>query len=79
MVFEPDRHTGNQIIDSDTKTIYMIDFGQLEKFNMSNMRQDDRLTVAQFMQAFGEQNTDGLLRSGLKMADLDFAILKTLI
>lgn len=69
--FEPDRHTGNQIIDSDTKTIYMIDFGQLEKFNMSNMRQDDRLTVAQFMQAFGEQNTDGLLRSGLKMADLD--------
>lgn len=56
--FEPDRHTGNFIINLETKTIHFIDFGQFENFEKYNspFKYDPRLVLAQFIRAISNMN-----------------------
>ena len=67
---DADRHARNQRINTATKTISFIDFGQAVNFTTSALpwRSDDRYVLAQFMRALAQRNVTGLIESGLLMA-----------
>lgn len=59
--FDADRHKGNWLIDVEHKTIYALDFGQLETFDAKNpFLYDPRLTVVQFLQAVEAKEVDAI-------------------
>jgi predicted unusual protein kinase regulating ubiquinone biosynthesis (AarF/ABC1/UbiB family) len=68
--FDPDRHQGNWRFDPETKTIYPLDFGQLEKFTKekSKFTPDDRFTVARTLQAIQEKDASSLSELAMQMA-----------
>ncbi|MFA5140866.1 MAG: AarF/UbiB family protein [Elusimicrobiota bacterium] len=66
--FDADRHKGNWLIDPETKTIYAIDFGQLEDFQPKGWFQEDpRLVLAEFLRAVQAHDVDGIIRQARLM------------
>ncbi len=61
--FDPDRHSGNIIIDAENKVIHFIDFGQLENFMKSSnpIKYDPRLVLAQFLVALSDLNAKNIV------------------
>lgn len=61
--FDPDRHTGNILVDTENKVINFIDFGQLEDFMKSPnpMKYDPRLVLAQFFVSLKEYNVKNIV------------------
>jgi predicted unusual protein kinase regulating ubiquinone biosynthesis (AarF/ABC1/UbiB family) len=67
--FDADRHRGNWLFDPETKTIYFIDFGQLEIFESRGaFANDDRLKIARFIQALGEGKARDLMTAALELS-----------
>lgn len=56
--FDPDRHSGNFLVDPDNKTIYFLDPGQLENFDKSSnpFKYDPRLVIGKFIKSLVEFN-----------------------
>jgi hypothetical protein len=68
--FDPDRHTGNILIDLATKTIYFLDFGQFENFakSINPFKMDPRLVIGKFIHALSELDTEGVIHYARLMA-----------
>jgi predicted unusual protein kinase regulating ubiquinone biosynthesis (AarF/ABC1/UbiB family) len=61
--FDPDRHTGNFLIDAESKTIFFLDFGQYENFSKSAnpFKVDPRLVIGQFIKSLSDLDSNGVI------------------
>jgi predicted unusual protein kinase regulating ubiquinone biosynthesis (AarF/ABC1/UbiB family) len=68
--FDPDRHTGNFLLDEETKTIHFLDFGQFEDFSKSSnpFKADPRLVIGQFIKSLSEMDAHAVIHYGRLMA-----------
>lgn len=68
--FNPDSHGGNILVDDKKKIISIIDLGQAEEYvKTGTFSQDDRLIVAQFLEAYSNENAEKLVTAMEKMSD----------
>ncbi|OFZ47527.1 MAG: hypothetical protein A2417_02585 [Bdellovibrionales bacterium RIFOXYC1_FULL_37_79] len=79
--FDPDRHSGNFLVNPKTKTIYPIDFGQSQKFAPNNIFKlaDERFIFVQFLRHLKDGNIEEVLKHYNKMADKKIDINQSLI
>jgi predicted unusual protein kinase regulating ubiquinone biosynthesis (AarF/ABC1/UbiB family) len=66
---DADRHIRNQLIDVDTKTLHLIDFGQGEKLVTGHFWQnDDRTHLIDLLASIQEKNSKLLVETAVKMS-----------
>lgn len=66
--FDADRHKGNWLIDTKTKTIYALDFGQLERFESEGFWKDDpRLVLVGFLRAVKSRSAKDIVYYASRM------------
>lgn len=69
--FNADGHAGNWLMNSDTRVIYPIDFGQAETFEKSGLffRADEIYHLAQFLKATLAKNKSSIIKHGLALTE----------
>ncbi|MGZ3746313.1 MAG: AarF/UbiB family protein, partial [Pseudobdellovibrionaceae bacterium] len=68
--FDPDRHTGNFLIEEKSKTIFFLDFGQFQDFSKSAnpFKVDPRLVMGKFIQSLSALDSASVIHYASLMA-----------
>jgi predicted unusual protein kinase regulating ubiquinone biosynthesis (AarF/ABC1/UbiB family) len=71
--FDPDRHTGNFLVDASKKTIYFLDWGQLEKFEkfLNPFTVESGIVIGKFIEGLNNLDVDQVLKYAKEMAKDD--------